>query len=1184
MFSVPKGLIRRIFLFALLVLQASWLHSQSFRNFPSLTGKKDIAANCMVQCPNGELWVGTAAGLIEYNGESTRLYTQEQGLCDNAVTALYFQNDKTLWIGHKNGKITLYKDKIFTPFPANAQLPEAPVSAFCAASGTWIGTYGDGLFYYGDDHILKKYDTNKGISDNSIYTLCTDGSANVWAGTDAGITYIDMQDMQPKFRVISMKEGLPDNIVRSLVYAPSGNLYVAMQDSGVCNYEIAANSFHSLSSNWKYGTITSMYEDKSNALFIGTEQHGVLKYAAGADGRTILSGIDTKNGLLSNSVNAVFTDREENLWIATAKGLSEQYQSRISFHTFRNGLTSDKIFAFFIDSKNNHWIATDKGLTKYAYTADGQVITAYYFPTGGQPEKQITSIYEDQKGIFWFGSYGNGVYRLDPQTNRQEIISQKEGIANNNVSSVTGDQQGNIWISTLGGGISRISGVEGKRSISNFAEAQGLHADYIYCIFCDSKNNIWIGTDGDGLVRFKDGAFINVSQDKKLEGKTVYSITEDHTGNIWFSLAEQGIYRYDGKTMMRHSLQIGMRDNNPEILVAAGDQVITAHPKGLDVLDRKKNTVRYFSVSDNDIEPNLNAAFTSPAGDIWIGTNSGLIYFRGYNIPADTVTPVVTLNSLVVQYQTYPLDSIKDFSYRQNNFVFSFSAVWLRSADKIKFRYKLEGLDSSYFETESRTASFSSLPPGKYTFLVSAANDEGMWSKPLRYSFVIATPLWQRAWFWIVLVIVTISGFYIFVQWRLQVLQKEKHVLEHKVNVRTAELTRQAKVIEMKNRELERLSIVASETVNIVIIMDAQGRIEWVNESFERLNTITLEELKKQKGESIFDISNNPEIRSIIEKCITEKKPVVYESKNKLKDGRIIWESSTLTPIYNERGELHKLVIIDTDVTERKRDEEIIRQKNKDITDSIEYAKKIQNSILPQISTIKQSLPESFIFFLQKDIVSGDFYWFAHKDDHAVIAAVDCTGHGVPGAFMSLIGYNLLNEIVNEKNTIDPGEILNALNAAVLKALYQNNPENTSRDGMDIALCTINLKTKELRFAGAMRPLYIYGKDGAFREIKGDKISIGTDKHERDFEIKFHTHTLRPAEGDVFYICSDGYADQFGGTNGKKMMTRNFKKILSMIHQQPFAQQQQSVLDHHLQWRGDYEQVDDILVIGFSVV
>ena len=1172
------------YFFVVFLFYSLGTNAQSFRNFPSLTGKKDIAVNCVLQSPSAELFIGTTSGLVIYDGENFKLFSKENGLDESGITALFLQRDNTLWIGHKSGKVTLYKNKKFFPFQFNEKLSEEPVSAFAESNGVWIASYGSGLSIFKNNKLIR-LNSESGISDDFVYTLCVDSKGRVWAGTDAGITCIEMKNEKPSFAIMSMKEGLPDNIVRNLAYTPQDEIWVAMQDSGVCKYDVATSMFKrvAVASNWKYGTSSSLCLNNAGDLFIGSKQSGVIRYSKNKSGKESLTVFDIKNGLLNNDVGFVFVDREENLWVATAKGLSELSQGRVSSLNSKNGLLSDKVLTFYVDKKENYWISTDKGLVKYSTLQTGETIIKNYFLTDGRPEKQITCMYEDSQGFLWFGTYGNGLSRFNPTTEKEENISEKQGLANNNVSSISAGNNGDIWVSTLGGGISKIHFEGESRIIKSYSSADSLPGDYVYRVLSDSKNNLWVGVDGYGLIEYHDGLFVNVSEKNKLKGKTVFSIVEDRAGQIWFSASEEGIYRYNPSTKAytNYSLLNNLRDNNPSALTSFENSLVAVHAKGVDVLDIYSGKITYFNVSENDLEPNLNGSFSDRLGNIWISTNSGLIKFRAGQIFSDTISPLVHLNSIIVQYQPFPIDSTTLFSYKQNNFVFNYSAVWFRSNEKIKFRYKLEGVDNDFFETENKSVSYSSLPSGSYTFSIAASNSEGVWSRPLLYSFSIASPIWQRWWFWLCFVLLVTGLIYFFIKYRLRALQKEKEILEKKVDGRTAEIKKQSKIIELKNLELERLSLVASETSNVIIIMDERGCLEWVNDSFERINCITLEELKKQKGETIFDISNNPEIKNIVADCIRKKHSVTYESRNII-NNHVMWESSTLTPIYDAAGKLRKLIIIDTDVTERKKTEDVIRQKNKDITDSIEYAKKIQTSILPSTEQIKESLPNSFVLFLQKDIVSGDFYWFARKGDLAIIAAVDCTGHGVPGAFMSLIGYNLLNQIIVETEITEPGKILDELNRGVIKALYQNSANSTTKDGMDVGLCTINTKTKVVQYAGAMRPLYMF-KGDEFVEIKGDKMSIGTQEGDREHEIKFSTQAIKAKKGDVFYISSDGYADQFGGESGKKMMTKNFKEILKKIKDKPFNEQQKQVLNYHKTWKGDFEQVDDILVIGFSL-
>jgi serine phosphatase RsbU (regulator of sigma subunit) len=258
---------------------------------------------------------------------------------------------------------------------------------------------------------------------------------------------------------------------------------------------------------------------------------------------------------------------------------------------------------------------------------------------------------------------------------------------------------------------------------------------------------------------------------------------------------------------------------------------------------------------------------------------------------------------------------------------------------------------------------------------------------------------------------------------------------------------------------------------------------------------------------------------------------------------------------------------------------EIIEEKNKHITDSIHYAKRIQDATLPDLGLMNHYLKNSFVLFKPKDIVSGDFYWIEKKGDEILFAVVDCTGHGVPGAFLSLIGYNSLNQIVNELNILRPSEILKELNKSVYKTLQNNLSDEHIQDGMDMSICSLNVKTNLLQFAGAYNPLYIVNGDRV-TEIKGDKICIGSGDIQGDKE--FHNNMVQLSKDDCIYLFSDGYADQFGGPKGKKLKYSRFKEKLIEINNLEMKDQQENLDSTITSWQGDLEQIDDICVIGIK--
>ncbi len=288
----------------------------------------------------------------------------------------------------------------------------------------------------------------------------------------------------------------------------------------------------------------------------------------------------------------------------------------------------------------------------------------------------------------------------------------------------------------------------------------------------------------------------------------------------------------------------------------------------------------------------------------------------------------------------------------------------------------------------------------------------------------------------------------------------------------------------------------------------------------------------------------------------------------------------------------------------RERTAEVVRQKE-ELTDSIMYASRIQRAVLPSERLLNEQFPEHFILFLPRDIVSGDFYWMSHRDGKVFVTAADCTGHGVPGAFMSLLGISFLNEIINRIESPQPDQILNELRNEIKQSLKQRGEEGEAKDGMDMALVAIEKGTKKLFYAGAYNPLYFvrrltdeekaliargedpgFGRGSMYNEkyvlltIPADKMPIGISAKD---EIPFTLHELEYSDGDRIYLFSDGYIDQFGGPQGKKFMSKNFKKLILNIQDIPMKEQEELLHTRLKEWRGDLPQVDDIIVIGIML-
>lgn len=381
-----------------------------------------------------------------------------------------------------------------------------------------------------------------------------------------------------------------------------------------------------------------------------------------------------------------------------------------------------------------------------------------------------------------------------------------------------------------------------------------------------------------------------------------------------------------------------------------------------------------------------------------------------------------------------------------------------------------------------------------------------------------------------------------------------------------------------QNAQLERLSLVASKTENSVIILDPNGNLEWVNRAFRTLSGIEDDGMDELVGKPVTNLNGFTEFASTFDVCRNEKKSVQYESSMVTGSGESKWHSSTITPILTESGDINKFIIIDTDITTQKVSEQIIQQKNIEITDSINYARKIQEAILTSEDFWQKSFAEHFVLYKPRDIVSGDFYWaYETHDGKKIWAVADCTGHGVPGAFMSMVGNSLLNEIVIENKIEQPDLILNQLRKQLIRTLRQDEDGAKSQDGMDMAICCLD--HGKLSYSGANNPLFLM-REGKLNVFPPDKQPVG--QYYGDLQ-PFTNQEIDIEKDDLVYLFTDGYVDQFGGNNNKKFLKRRFVNLIETVCTEPLKKQRE-ILDQTIEeWRGEFEQVDDICVVGVKV-
>jgi len=378
---------------------------------------------------------------------------------------------------------------------------------------------------------------------------------------------------------------------------------------------------------------------------------------------------------------------------------------------------------------------------------------------------------------------------------------------------------------------------------------------------------------------------------------------------------------------------------------------------------------------------------------------------------------------------------------------------------------------------------------------------------------------------------------------------------------------------------------------------------EWLAYSYEKLgdykNAYTFQNKHIKISDKIYNSENAALLAEIQTKYETEKqKKEIIESKATLSQQTTILNVFIFGFLFlgvliffilkSYKMKVRNNIIILEQKTAVEIQNKIIEDKNylveaqhKDIKDSIKYAERIQGAILPPKHLWNSILPNSFVLYKPKDILSGDFYWIAETDEYKFIAAADCTGHGVPGALISIVNYNLLNRAVLEKHIVNPGEILDAVNIWLTESLHQTIDNSTVKDGMDISLISINKFTDEIKFSGANNPLFVYSEDGTVKEYKGDKFPVGSFVEEQS--LNFTTLSIEVNKGDMLYLFSDGYADQFGGEKGKKFKIKNLREEFKLVQQIPLNQQKKHLYDRFIEWKGDLEQVDDMMIIGIEL-
>lgn len=1030
---------------------------------------------------------------------------------------------------------------------------------------------------------FERYGAEQGLNSSKVYVSLQDSRDFVWLGTDVGLSRFDGS----KIENFSVDNGVAPGGVRSMCQDTTGRIWFGHLNGGITCFD--GNRFVRVSVDGDHITtdITSIRQ-LGSYLWVTTFMNGAMRINFPDQGDTILVG--------------------------------KQYHGS-------EGL-SDIVPVSYIDLQGNYYCITDVGIRKYFPENDRFEL---FSPPGLTREWQITCMLEDSMGNFWFGTYNGGLYKIEKGSDKAVVFDRRDGLARNWITCLMEDYRGNVWAGSNGSGITVF---RGGKEIRNFNISNGLTARQIFSMMEDKERNVFITDFGDGFSIFKGDHIFTISGEEYLPDKSVYAVQEGPDGNIWLA-TNAGITPFD-QSGSKGGMKVFNQANS-----AIGDQIrfllkgtdgriwIGTHDKGLAFWDPAAARFRWeidmnFSIWSQKTMV-VKAMVLDQKNNLWVGTDDGLVQWYadgsgGYKytrleFPEMAGTMITAL------------------------FCDSKGNIWLGSENDIGLTRHTPGPDPE--KAEFNIVDLG----GKYIVRVIAETPDGrIWLGTesgliiLKEGAVELKITEKEGLMSNNIKQLLHDGDYIYIGTnrglnRLNLADNSIATFNRRNGFTGIEATPNGSYRDSRGR-------LWFGTMNGVTVIDPSLYPPVNNTPLTHLGSMTINKEPREMVENMrlsyrenaisFDYYSvcftNPDAVSFMVmlegadetwRPVTNQTTAYYSALNpgqytfmvKASNSSGYWDEEPVSFTFTIRPPFYKapwfivlmviLALVITAVYIRLREmnlvkekrilEEkvrertaevvqkslIIEEKNRDITASIRYAERIQRAMLPP----DDLFPDTFILFRPKDIVSGDFYWMFDNGDYEFMAAVDCTGHGVPGAFMSIIGHNSLNKIVREYGIVKPAAILDQLNNEVVKALLARN-ESTINDGMDLTLLVIDRKKHILEFAGAYNPLYLV-RNGEIVVHKADRFPIGMTTMEQ--KKTFTNNVIEVMPGDMVYMSSDGYADQFGGPEGTKYMGARFKKKLAEISALPVPEQK-LILERELdEWKGDQSQIDDILVIGTRI-
>ncbi len=779
--------IKLLHIFLLLLFQIR-AHTQTafFSIVPVDEADESMPVNTLFKESRGYIWIGARGGLYMFNGKTTRNILPDSLKNRLVITAIEEDKNNRIWFGCQNGFIGFIENNKLFPFRPEEGLPAKPITdiLFDKSGRLWFSTADEGIYVL-EQQILYNINTDDGLPDNYVNTLQTDQLENIIAGTDRGIVILNIKKGKKSINAFSSRNGLPDNIVRTIQPSTQfGKYWVGMEDGGLCLFD-SRNGNISVPKGiqpWTYGRINDMLCLEKD-IWVATEEAGLIHLSMENDSLKQHPALISASG----KITALINDNEGQLWFSQPGKIVRTTAPLLRFLRPEGAGITTEIHVLFTAPDGTVWIADENKIHHLKGSVEAwSLIRSYTLPVASMQD--ITTMYKDTPGQIWIGTIGAGIILLDPITGRWKKLSGNPVIENGHILAITG-KDSSIWVTGLNGLTNYIlnENIKGEFNwqYTNYNKQSGIGSDYVYQVHIDKLNRVWFATDGAGVACKEGNKITNFKGRAGLSSTVIYGITEDKAGNIYLNTLDDGIVKYDGKNFTSFYTTPGKQNGTvTSIITNTSGQLVVMHKKGLDIVELSSGRSRHYGKNNGITQSqlNLNIIGKNSDGSIWIGTNDGIICL----LP-EQLHPLSTPKSIITNFSVFGNSVLaKDqqiFSHADNNITIYFDGIYFTEPDQVLFQYQLAGYHKEWITSSDRQVNFPRLLPGNYTlFLRSSVNGRFEKSDQASIRFTITPPFWKTWWFIMLASASTVLLLYAIMQQRVKQLQKWEALKQEKIN------------------------------------------------------------------------------------------------------------------------------------------------------------------------------------------------------------------------------------------------------------------------------------------------------------------------------------------------------------------------------------------------------------------